>query len=95
MSVVLKLLNATLLGEGWFSAPAVNKSKPKTALRVTGINLKCHRSQLSRPATGAPWISQCLFEEERITSLSYENKLYKRLPNESMPEFHRRVLAEH
>ncbi len=93
MVMVLKLLNSVAL-KGWF----IFGRETNTQERITkkGLSLYQKPYKRSQPqyqtASAQPLLSQRLYEEHNITSLTYADKLYKRLPNETMAEFHQRVL---
>lgn len=90
--MVLKLLNAVALG-GWFnSARVATSSQNKTKNTVVAIREYKRNYPQQHSIAGQHLLNQRLYEEDSITSLTYAKKLYKRLANESMAEFHARVL---
>ena len=90
--MVVKLLNAAALG-GWFnSARVTTSSQQKTKNAVVALREYKRNRPQQHSIAGQHLLNQRLYEENSITSLTYANKLYKRLPNETMAEFHARVL---
>ncbi len=78
---------------GWLELTRLPKASPqknKKAVISSGRYNRGRSQQHAKPVH--PLLSGPLYDEDRITSLTYENTLYKRLPNESMSEFHQRVI---
>lgn len=90
--MVLKLLSARPL-LGWLELTRSPKNpqqqKNKKAVLSSG---RYNRGQHQHSKSVQSLLSAPLYDEDHITSLTYGDKLYKRLPNESMPEFHQRVI---
>ena len=89
--MVLKLLSARPL-LGWLELtrlPKASRQKNNKAVVLSGHYNRGRSQQHAKPVQS---LSGPLYDEDRITSLTYENTLYKRLPNESMAEFHQRVI---
>lgn len=89
--MVLKLLGARPL-LGWLELARSPKSSPQKNKKAVLSSRRYNRGKNQHVKSVQTVLAGPLYDEDRITSLTYENKLYKRLPNESMPDFHQRVI---
>ena len=89
--MVLKLLSARPL-LGWLELTRSSKHSQQKNKKTVLTGGRYNRGQHQHPKSVQSLLSAPLYDEDRITSLTYGDKLYKRLPNESMSEFHQRVI---